>query len=323
MKNVIITGTEFFWGNRLLRSLISNTQIESILALDTKRPDVQSDRLTSARLSYKPPFHYEWADALERSNADTLFLCPFTLDYCYHDNHASHLSGVQNSLRILRKALEIKIPTIVVLSSFLIYGARWENPAFITEDHLLLGDRDYQHIRGLIELEEACLASIATSPSRSTITILRIVNAMGPGIQNSLSRYLQYPVIPTFLGFDPPIQLIYVDDVIDAMIWAAKYPKTGAFNIAADGYLSLKEICAILHKQTVPIFHGIMNILGSGLWKSRFSEFSPAFLAMLRYRLILDLTRAKSILKFQPKWHIRNVVMSLTEMPPPKTSHIT
>jgi len=311
MKNVVITGTEFFWGKRLLRSLITDTQIQSILALDTKSPDIQNDRLSSARLSYKPPFHYEWADKLEQSKADTLFLCPFTVDYCYHDNHASHLSGVQNSLRILRKALEIQIPTIVVLSSFLVYGARWENPAFITEDHLLLGDRNYQHIRGLIELEEACLAAIASSPSRSTITILRIVNALGPGTQNSLSRYLEYPVIPTYLGFDPPFQLIYEGDVIDAMIWAAKHPKTGAFNIAADGYLTLKEICALLHKQTVPIFHGVMSVIGSGLWKSKLSEFSPAFLSMLRYRLILDLTRSKSILQFRPKWHIRNVVMSL------------
>jgi UDP-glucose 4-epimerase len=310
MKNVVITGTEFFWGKHLLKSLISDAQIQSILALDTKHTDVQSDRLTSARLSHKPPFHFEWADALERSNADTLFLCPFTVDYCYHDNHASHLSGVQNSLRILRKALEIQIPTIVVLSSFLVYGARWENPAFITEDHLLLGDRNYQHIRGLIELEEACLAAIASAPPRSTITILRIVNAMGPHIENSLSRYLEYPVIPTFLGFDPPFQLIYEDDVIDAMIWAAKYPKTGAFNIAADGYLSLKEMCAMIQKYTVPVFHGLANIIGSGLWKSKLSEFSPAFLSMLRYRLILDLTRSKTILNFTPKWHIRNVIMS-------------
>jgi len=97
MKNVVITGTEFFWGKRLLRSLISDPQVQSILALDTKKPDIQSDRLSSARLSFKPPFHFEWADALERSNADTLFLCPFTVDYCYHDNHDSHLSGVQNS----------------------------------------------------------------------------------------------------------------------------------------------------------------------------------------------------------------------------------
>ena len=311
MKNVVITGTEFFWGKRLLRSLMTHSHIQSILALDTKRPDIQCDRLSSARLSYKPPFHFEWADALERSNADTLFLCPLTVDYCYHDNHASHLSGVQNSLRILRKALEIQIPTIVVLSSFLIYGARWENPAFITEDHLLLGDRDSQHIRGLIELEEACLAAIASSPSRSTITILRIVNAMGPDVQNSLTRYLKKAVIPTFLGFAPPMQLIYEKDVIDAMIWAAQHPKTGAFNIAADGYLTFKEMCEILNKPTIPVFHGIMQSLGSGLWKSRLSDFSPAFLSMLKYRLIVDVTRSKTILNFQPKWHIRNVVMSM------------
>jgi UDP-glucose 4-epimerase len=310
MKNVVITGTEFFWGKRLLQNLIIDDCIQSILALDTKRPNIQSEKLTSARMSYKPPFHFEWADSLERSKADTLFLCPFSVDYCYHDNHASHLSGVQNSLRILRKALELQIPNIVVLSSFLIYGARWENPAYIIEDHLLLGDRNYQHIRGLIELEEACLAAIASSPSRSNITILRIVNAMGPNVQNSLSRYLDYPIIPTCLGFDPPLQLIYEDDVINAMIWAANHPKTGAFNIAADGYLTLKEICAMLNKQTVPIFHGLMRIAGSGLWKSRLSEFSPAFLSMLRYRLILDLTRSREVLKFQPEWHIRNVVMS-------------
>jgi len=311
MENIVITGTEYFWGKRLLKELLTDPRIQSILALDIKKPDIHSERLTSARLSFKPPFHFEWAEALKESQADTLFLCPFTVDYCYHDNHATHLSGVQNSLRIFRKALEFEIPKIVVLSSFLAYGARWENPAFITEDHLLLGDRHYQHIRGLIELEEACLAAIASAPSRSIITILRIVNAMGPNVYNSLSRYLDYPVIPTFLGFDPPMQLIHENDVINALIWAACHPQTGPFNIAADGFLSFNEICSMLNKPTVPVFHGLMNVFGSGMWKMRLSEFSPAFLAMLRYRLVLDLTRAKNTLNFQPQKHIQDVVMSI------------
>ena len=309
MKNVVVTGTEFFWGKQMLRSLIQDKSVQSILSLDVKKPNINSPRLTSARLSYKPPFHFEWADALERSDADTLFLCPFSIDHCYHDSHSSHLSGVQNSLRIFRKALELEIPTIVVLSSFLIYGARWENPAYITEDHLLLGDRNYQHIRGLIELEEACMAAIASSPKNSTITILRIVNTLGPNIKNSLSNYLSLPVIPTYLGFDPPFQLIHEEDVIHAMIWAALHPKTGPFNVASTGYLTLKEICHLLEKQTIPILHGLLDILGAGLWKSSLSEFSPAFLAMLRYRLILDLNLSVNVLNFQPQWDVENIVL--------------
>ncbi|MBF0452736.1 MAG: NAD-dependent epimerase/dehydratase family protein, partial [Candidatus Magnetomorum sp.] len=289
MKNVVVTGTNFFWGKKLIRKLLQDKKIQSILTLDEQKPKIKSHRLTSARLSYKPPFHFEWSDALDRSNADTLFLCPFSIDACYHDNHSSHLSGVQNSLRIFRKALELKVPTIVVLSSFLVYGARWENPAFITEDHLLLGDRNYQHIRGLIELEEACLAAVASDPLHSKITLLRPVNILGSGIENSLSHYLRLPVIPTFLGFDPPFQLIHEDDVVNAMIWSGQHPQTGPFNIASMGFLTLKGMCSLLDKKNVPFFHGLLNLVGTGLWKSKLSEFSPAFLAMLRYRLILDL----------------------------------
>jgi len=309
MKNVVVTGTEFFWGKQMLRALIKDKSVESILSLDVKKTNIKSNRLKFARLSYKPPFHFEWAEALEKSGADTLFLCPFTVDYCYHDNHRSHLSGVQNSLRIFRKALEIEIPKIVVLSSFLIYGARWENPAYITEDHLLLGDRNYQHIRGFIELEEACLAAIASLPSNTSITILRPVNVLGPNIQNTFAHYLSLPIIPTYLGFDPPFQLIHEEDVINAMIWAAINPKTGPFNIASKGYLSLKEICHLLDKKTVPIFHGLLDIMGTGFWKSRISDFSPAFLAMLRYRLILDLKLSINVLKFQPEWDANKIII--------------
>jgi UDP-glucose 4-epimerase len=309
MKNVVITGTQYLWGDRLLRKLSTDQSVQSILALDVQKPNIKSPRLKSARLSYKPPFHYEWSDALERSKADTLFLCPFSIDNCYHDDHGSLLSGVQNSLRIFRKALTLRIPKIIVLSSFLVYGARWDNPAFISETHLLLGDRQYQHIRSFIELEEACLAAIASNPSHSTITILRPVNALGSDIENSLSNYLSLPIIPTLLGFDPPFQLIHVNDVINAIIWTARNPQPGPFNIASNGFLTLKQMISLLDKKSIPVFHGLMNKWGNSLWKSGHSEFSPAFLAMLKYRLILDLMRSSTILKFRPEWNIEGVIL--------------
>jgi len=309
MKNVVVTGTNYFWGKKLLRELLKDQTIQSILALDVQKPGINSPRLTSARLSYKPPFHYEWSEALDHSNADTLFLCPFSIDNCYHDDHTRLLSGVQNSLRIFRKALENKISKIIVLSSFLVYGARWENPAFITEDHLLLGDRHFQHIRGFIELEEACLAAMASNPTHTKITLLRPVNVLGPDIDNSLCNYLSLPAIPTHLGFDPPFQLIHEADVINAMIWSAQNPQVGPFNIASKGYLTLKQMAHILEKRTIPIFHGLLDLLGTGLWNVKVSEFSPAFLDMLRYRLILDLTRSTTLLKFRPQWNIEGVLL--------------
>ena len=316
---IALTGTEYFWGNKMLMALIQDQSIETILCLDIKEPkllsqtqqnETISQKVSFAPMTYKRPFHYLWANALEKIKPDVLLLCPFSVEYCYQDNYQAHLTGAENSLRVLRKALEIKIPRIIVLSSCLAYGAHWSNPVYIKEDQLLLGDRKYQHIRGIIEIENACHSAIATNPQFSSIAILRHALTLGPTIDNTLTRFLRKPVLPVYLGFDPVIQLIHENDVVKAMMHAIHtHEATGAFNIGTETYLSLREMYDMLGKIKIPILHPLVNLSADILWRLQLTQFSPAFMEMLKYRVVMDTNRSKTILGFHPTYSIIDTLL--------------
>jgi UDP-glucose 4-epimerase len=55
------------------------------------------------------------------------------------------------------------------------------------------------------------------------------------------------------LGFDPRWQLIHYDDVIGALVHAARHELPGTYNAAADGVLALSEIASTLGKPLLPV----------------------------------------------------------------------
>src|SRR5687768_17843486 len=48
-----------------------------------------------------------------------------------------------------------------------------------------------------------------------TCMMLRYQPAIGPATDSQVTRYLGLPVVPTYLGFDPRLQFIHVDDGLE------------------------------------------------------------------------------------------------------------
>lgn len=308
---IAITGTSHYWGKRMLNELLHDAEVRSIVALDTEPPETDSSKVRFTRLTYKRPFHKEWIKKLKAVKPDVLLMCPFGPEHCYHDNNRNHLNWTQNSLRVLLTGTTLGIPRIVILSSAIVYGALNDNPALITEDGLLLGDRHYQRIRGMIELEEAALAVLAARSSPSSIAILRTVTTLGSTVENFMVHFCRLPVVPVVLGFDPVMQFTHEDDVIHATLVAIRSTARGPFNIASTGVITRSELFRTLEKKAVPIFHPFVHFFSKRLWAMNLSEFSPAFMALLRYRIVVDTKRASNLLKFHPKHSVHDAVSDL------------
>src|SRR5438477_615610 len=73
--------------------------------------------------------------------------------------------------------------------------------------------------RHLLEAEAHLAAARARHPELAT-AVLRFAPILGPSAESRLSAYLRPAVVPTALGFDPRIQLIHEDDVIEAVAHA-------------------------------------------------------------------------------------------------------
>ena len=62
----------------------------------------------------------------------------------------------------------------------------------------------------------------------------------------TLGRYLSLPLVPTFAGFDPRLQLLHEEDAAEAIARAALGHQEGVFNVAGDGVVLLSQAIAIM-----------------------------------------------------------------------------
>jgi UDP-glucose 4-epimerase len=100
-------------------------------------------------------------------------------------------------------------------------------------------------------------------------------------------------VVPEILGFDPRLQFIHEDDVVDALMYAINNDIPGVYNVGADGVLPWSEVCAILGKRRLPLPFAFTNMAAEparllGLW-----DLPPEAMALLRYGRSIDNTRYK------------------------------
>ena len=74
------------------------------------------------------------------------------------------------------------------------------------------------------------------------VTTLRTANLMGPTITAAMTGYFRLPVLPTVLGFNPRMQFLHEQDVLDVLQHAATSEVAGTYNVAGDGMLTLSQV---------------------------------------------------------------------------------
>jgi UDP-glucose 4-epimerase len=117
------------------------------------------------------------------------------------------------------------------------------------------------------------------------------------------------------MGFDPLMQLIHEDDVVEALVHAVVSDVKGAFNVAAEDVLPLNKIQGLANKSRWAIPHplaywarGIPGARLLGL--DRQLPLDPDY---LRYSLVADLTRMRNELGFVPRYSAEEALLEFAE----------
>lgn len=100
---------------------------------------------------------------------------------------------------------------------------------------------------------ERYLRTLADENPHMSIAILRLADLACTPPQGPLARLLSRPVVPTIAGFDPPIQLLDLDDAAAALEHAALRGLAGTYNVAADGALPWSAAVRLAGKRVAPI----------------------------------------------------------------------
>jgi UDP-glucose 4-epimerase len=183
------------------------------------------------------------------------------------DKHTWNVLGFQKLLDYARLQ---DVPKVVLLSSANVYGPRPDNPQFLTEDAPLLAASSSARC-ATVELDMLAQSFFWKHPHTETV-ILRPAHILGP-VKNAPSNYLRLPVVPTLMGFDPMMQCVHHEDVVDAIRLALRPGVRGIFNLAGPPALPISHAIRMLGRGHLPVPHPIARATLDRLWKMRLTSF--------------------------------------------------
>jgi UDP-glucose 4-epimerase len=191
----------------------------------------------------------------------------------------------------------------VLKSSTAVYGAQARNSAFMPETHALYDGARYGYTRDMVAIESFCNGFIRQAPG-ITLSVLRFANIVGPTAQTPMTVFLNNRWAPSLLGFDPMMQVIHEDDVVEALAHATLNDAPGVFNVAAEGVLPLRQLMGLSGKFPLPILHTLVyGVLGSG--RLRLDRSLPIEPNYLRYPWTGDVSKMRAELGFAPRYTAR------------------
>ena len=305
---LLVTGVAGYWGWRVAARLVSEPGTR-VIGLDRERPEKGIQGLDFVQADVRNPL---LAELLETEGVDAV--CHLAFVETTRPQEAAYDLNVVGTTKVLEACAEAHVRKVVLQSSTAIYGARPGNSAFLGEDHALRGSLTWGSVRDLIDVEKFCQGFRRQAPEVQ-VTILRFASIVGPSVDTPLTRFLKDPGTVSLLGFDPRMQIIHEDDVVEALVHAMKADVPGVFNVAATDVLPLNKMRGLAGKPPVAVVH-LLAYWGMGLRGGagkRVQRHLPLEPDYLRYPWVADLRRMQEELGFEPYYTAEDTVRQFAE----------
>lgn len=212
-----------------------------------------------------------------------------------------HKIDVEGTNNVLDGAILSETEQVVITSSGAAYGYHKENKDWIEESDPIRGHSAFVYSRHKREVEEILSEYRMKHPKLKQL-ILRPGTILGPTVNNLITDMFQKPFVMGVLGHLSPFVFIWDEDVIQIITKGILEKKEGAFNLAGDGAMTLKEISSMIGKTyiAIPSF-----ILQSTLFVLKFfhlTQYGPDQIDFLRYRPVLSNKQLKTVFGYIPKF---------------------
>jgi UDP-glucose 4-epimerase len=298
-RRVLITGVGSHVGSLLAAQLERDPEVEYVAGLDTRPPKLPLEQT-------------EFIDADIRDPQIAHLIPPTGVDTIVHEQivrqpgpgmspRAMHDINVIGTLQLLAACERVPtLRTIVVRGSAGVYGAEPQAPQFFKEEMAQLFPLRTRFQRDVAEIENY-FETYAGRHGGVGCTMLRYQPAIGPGMRTQITRYLSQPVCPTFMGFDPRIQLVHIDDALEAIVAAVRNPVRGAVNVAGSGTIGLNRMIRLAGKRALPIAAPLFGAVTSTGRRLGLDSQSDDFQRLLRYGRGVDTRRLMQEVGYTPR----------------------
>lgn len=305
VRSVAVTGVAGYLGRRLLTLIDADPQIERVVGIDVAEPDVGSTKLEFHRMDVRDA---RLAKVLP--GVDAVVHLAFQVDTMRNEEEM-RLSNVDGTRNVLEAAGGTGVRKLIHVSSAAVYGAHPDNDFPLTESSPLRANDDFSYAAHKLETERLIEAFSEDHPD-VVVTVLRPAIVFGPNVQNFISRMLEAPRVTTVKGYEPPLQLVHEEDVASALRLVIDRDLPGAYNVAADGWLTADEVIELSGKKRVELPEAVAFSLAERLWKVGLTEAPPGELHFVMHPWVIDNTKLRSA-GWAPAHSNRDVLISTLE----------
>ena len=290
-----------------------------------------------ARRPFYPAEHgwarteYRQGDILDRdvvdalvAEADVVVHLAFIIMGSREESARVNLEGTHNVFEATVAAGRPR--RLVYTSSVAAYGYHSDNPVPITEDVPPRGSSEHYYSAQ----KAACEAALAeiTAGSPLEVYVLRPCVVAGPKaaalaeampwnqLPGPVKRVAQaLPLLkPPLPDLGTPLQLVHHDDVAAAIALAATTSAPpGAYNLAADGVLSMSDVAEALGARPVRLPRVAVSAASEVIARLPFVPSALEWLHVGRTSLVMDTAKAKAQLAWIPKHTAAETLSALGE----------
>jgi len=218
--------------------------------------------------------------------------------------------NVRGTRKVLDHCRSHGVKKLVVLSTSYVYGALPENPSFMTEDHPLLAGRNYPEIRDLVEVDALTTSFMWQYPDIRT-AILRPVPTLGYYSDNSIVNYLRQSRVVSMMGFNPMLQFMHEEDLVEAIALALERGLRGVYNVTGPGEVPLHVAIEETGGRALPLPEFVARPLLDRLFRLGLVRIPPGAIDYIKYPCTIAGDRFARETGFRPLFGLKESFRSL------------
>jgi UDP-glucose 4-epimerase len=275
-----VTGASGSLGRRVVARLCARPELDSVLALDRDPLDFQHPKLEFQTCDVRDP---ELARRL--AGCDALVHLAFIVERGSRDADETEAINVGGTRNVFEAAAAAGLGQVVYASSVAAYGFHDDTDGvFLAEEAPRRGNDDFYYARHKAAIEHWLDGFEAQHPELR-IARMRPSIFLGEGSKRPVG-FLRSRVHFVLSGPDPKLQITHEEDVADAFVLALEKGARGAFNVATEEPLTLREMGRAMGKPTLRVPTALLA-LHRAAWKAGLVDVDPVWLDVARGRSLL------------------------------------
>jgi len=300
-RSVLVTGGSGFIGAQFVAALAADSRdISTLVSLDLREVP-ESERLPGVVYATGDIRGSEIAELLREYAVDTVVHLAAIVtpgkDTSRELLYSIDVGGTEN---VLEACLAAGVRRIVVTSSGAAYGYYADNAQSLSEDDPIRGNPEFaysDHKR----LVEEMLARYRDEHPELEQLIFRPGTVLGANANNQITALFEKPLVLGVRGSDTPFVFIWDQDVVACLVIGVRDGRTGIYNLAGDGVMTLADIAEAVGKRTIAVPAWLIRGVLAVLHPVGLSQYGPEQVDFLRYRPVLSNDRLKSEFGYKPR----------------------